>query len=111
MGYSKYRNQKTVIDGIVFDSIREANRYHELKILMRARVIKDLQLQVTFILQDEYVFQGRKVRPITYVADFVYYDNEKKCTVVEDAKGMHTDVYKLKKKMFEKRYNMPITEV
>lgn len=111
MGYSKYRNQKITIDGITFDSIKEGNRYRELKLLERAHVIKDLRLQVSFILQDGYVFQNRKIKPITYVADFVYYDNEKKCTVVEDTKGVRTDVYKLKKKMFEKRYQMPITEV
>lgn len=109
--YSKYRNTKVTVDGITFDSRKEANRYAELKLMQRAGEIKNLQLQHRFILQEGYVFQGKKVQPITYIADFVYYDNKIRNMVVEDVKGMKTDVYKMKKKMFEKRYQIPITEI
>lgn len=118
MGYarypqrSKYRNEKIVVDNIKFDSNREGQRYLDLKMLERAGEIKDLRLQYKFILQDGYVGPtGKKIRPITYVADFVYYDIKKGCMVVEDVKGMRTDVYKLKKKLFEFRYGIPIIEV
>lgn len=110
--YNKYRNEKTVIDGIQFDSNREGQRYLDLKMLERAGEIKDLRLQYKFVLQDGYVGPtGKKIRPITYIADFVYYDVKKGCVVVEDAKGMKTDIYKLKKKLFEFRYGIPIHEI
>ena len=79
--------------------------------MLNAGLIKDLELQKRFVLQDGYEMQGKKIRPITYVADFVYFDIEKNKTVVEDVKGMRTDVYKMKKKMFEYRYQIPITEI
>lgn len=109
--YSKYRNEKVYLDGIKFDSNRECQRYIELKTMLNAGLIKDLELQKRFVLQDGYEMQGKKIRPITYVADFVYFDIEKHKTVVEDVKGMRTDVYKMKKKMFEYRYQIPITEI
>lgn len=109
--YSKYRNEKVYLDGIKFDSNREFQRYIELKTMLNAGLIKDLELQKRFVLQDGYEMQGKKIRPITYVADFVYFDIEKNKTVVEDVKGMRTDVYKMKKKMFEYRYQIPITEI
>ncbi|WP_270525766.1 DUF1064 domain-containing protein [Longibaculum muris] len=110
--YSKYKNEKIVIDGHKFDSNAEGQRYLDLKLLERAGEIKDLRLQYKFVLQEGYVnHKGKKICPITYVADFVYYDVKKECTVVEDVKGMLTDVYKLKKKMFEFRYGIPITEI
>ena len=110
-GYSKYRNEKVYLDGIKFDSNRECQRYIELKTMQKAGLIKDLELQKRFVLQEGYVMQGKKIRPITYVADFVYFDIENQKTVVEDAKGMRTDVYKMKKKMFEYRYQIPIIEI
>ena len=54
-GYSKYRNKKTELDGIAFDSKREAERYAELKLLERAGEISYLQLQPEVILQDKFV--------------------------------------------------------
>ena len=111
-GYSKYKNEKIVIDGIKFDSNREGQRYLDLKMLERAGEIKNLRLQYKFVLQDGYVGpSGKKIRPITYIADFVYWDVRKGCIVVEDSKGMRTDVYKLKKKLFEFKYGMPINEI
>lgn len=101
---SKYRNKKVTVDGIRFDSIKEANRYYDLKLLERAGEITELELQVPFVLQEGYKTEdGRTVRSIKYVADFVYVDAEGK-RHIEDVKGHRTEVYKLKKKLFEKIY-------
>ena len=109
----KYHNKKTEFDGIKFDSKKEAMRYCELKQLERAGVIKDLRLQPRYILQEKYEINGRKERAITYIADFEYYDNEKQKIVVEDVKSpaTKTQVYRIKKKLFEKRYNIEVTEI
>ncbi|MBP5423758.1 MAG: DUF1064 domain-containing protein [Paludibacteraceae bacterium] len=97
----KYRNKKVMIDGVVFDSIKEGNRYTELKLLERAGYISDLKRQVKYILipsqKDE---KGRVIeREVSYKADFVYRDNETGKTVVEDVKGFRTKEYILKRKM------------
>lgn len=107
-GIMKYKNKKTTIDGITFASMKEAKRYQELKLLERAGVIKDLELQKEFELQPSYKKNGRTVRKISYIADFCYYENGK--YVVEDTKGCKTQVYKLKKKIFEYRYDYEIRE-
>ncbi len=101
---SKYHSKKIIIDGIKFDSIREGKRYEELKILEKAGLIKDIELQKEFILQPSFKKNGKTYRKITYKADFYYYDNHLKRYVVEDVKGMKTEVYKLKKKLFEFKY-------
>lgn len=98
--YSKYNAKKTVIDGIEFDSIRESERYRELKLLERGKEIRNLVLQPRFLLQDKFVDKhGKTHRKIEYVADFLYIDKDDNA-IVEDVKGMLTAVYKLKKKMF-----------
>lgn len=109
---NKYKAKKAVVDGIVFDSRKEAKRYTELKKLEEMGSIRDLSLQVQFELipSFEIVIDGkkRKRRPITYVADFVYYINNVK--VVEDVKGRKTEVYKIKKKIFEYKFKTTIKE-
>lgn len=97
-GYSKYGAVKTKIDGIVFDSQREAERYKELKILEKAGEINHLELQPSFELQPGFECKSKKYRPIIYKADFAYTEGD--TYVVEDVKGMETDVFKLKRKMF-----------
>lgn len=99
---NKYRNKKVIVDEKEFDSKREGNRYKELKLLERAGEIKDLELQPRFLLQDSFKKNGRTFRKIEYVADFKYIENGK--AIVEDVKGMRTDVFKLKHKIFEKVY-------
>lgn len=102
---SKYKNIKTVTsDGIRHDSIKEANRWCELKWLERAGKIQDLQRQVKFLL----IPKQDGERAVYYVADFVYIENGQK--VVEDAKGCRTDVYKLKKKMMLYFHGIKIKE-
>ena len=112
---SKYGNQKTYADGIIFDSKKEANRYLELKLMEKAHLIKDIRLQPKYQLIPE--IKGPKggliQRPIYYVADFEYYEKKGNdwLRVVEDVKGMRTEVYKLKKKLFRWKYGIEIKEV
>lgn len=109
---NKYRNIKVKVNGIEFDSRLEANRYCQLKILERAKEIKDLRRQVEFVLQPSYRKNNKTIRAIKYVADFVYYDRRKMKTIIEDTKGYRNEVYKLKKKMFEYQYpHLEITEI
>lgn len=109
---SKYKAKKTEIDGIVFDSRKEAKRYTELKLLERANEIKDLELQPSFLLQESFRKNNKTHRKIEYIADFKYFDIRKDKWIVEDVKGMKTDVYKLKKKLFEYKYgDLEIIEI
>lgn len=102
---SKYGNTRTVVDNIAFDSKAESYRYLELKLLLKARVIKDLNIHPRFeLLLKGLNHWGDKYGSIFYEADFSYYDNERKYHVVEDVKGMLTDVYKIKKKLFMSLY-------
>lgn len=92
---SKYRNQKTIVDGITFDSKREAGRYGELKLLERAGAIKNLELQPRIKLEvGDKKIKYASGRQVCYVADFRYIEDGK--YVVEDSKGYRTATYKLK---------------
>ncbi len=101
---SKFHNRKTLYNGVVYDSKKEAKRGYELDILQRAGFICNLERQRPFELQEFFKLRGTSIRAITYVADFYYFDNVKKVWVVEDTKGFRTDVYKLKKKLFLHKY-------
>lgn len=107
-GGSKYHAKKTTVDGITFDSRREADRYLVLKGMEDDGVIGDLRRQVRYELVPAFDVDGRHYRPVYYVADFVYVEDGKE--VVEDVKGMRTDVYRLKSKLFARRYGMVIKE-
>lgn len=101
----KYHAKKTTVDGIIFDSKAEARRYSELKLLERAGEISHLELQPRFILQEAFTKNGVRHRAITYSADFRYCDTlNGSQVVVEDVKGMRTQMYLLKKKLFECKY-------
>ena len=110
MSYSKYRNKKTAIGDKVFDSMHEAYRYRELKMLLDAGEISDLQLQVPYELMPSFKLDGETYRGIKYVADFVYKDKSGN-TIVEDAKGMRTEVYKMKRKLMAYVHKIKIKEV
>ena len=108
---AKYGNQKTVIDGIVFDSKREGQRYQELRLMERAGEISGLERQVTFpLLPRMKAPNGKVVQGVKYIADFVYRDRHG-ALVVEDAKGYKTKEYVLKKKLLLDRYGYWIQEV
>lgn len=92
---NKYHARKTTVDGITFDSAREANRYIELKTLQKAGFISDLKLQQKFLIVPK---EGNNRRARFYVADFTYTENGKE--VIEDVKSAITKknpVYSLKK--------------
>jgi len=101
----KYRNQPTNIDGIRFDSKREAKRYAELLTLQKARMISGLKTQPRFPIEIGGVIvrhvsqRGATGVQVVYVADFQYRDLETGKTVIEDSKGVRTEGFKLKKAM------------
>lgn len=102
---NKYNAVKTETDGIVFDSKKEATRYWQLVLLAKEGKVKNLQRQVRFVLQEGFINnEKQKVRPIFYFADFCYERNGVK--IVEDVKSpaTRTQVYKVKKKLFQYRY-------
>lgn len=108
---SKMRNVKTVVDGIKFDSRAEANRYCELKLLMRAGEVTDIVLQPRYLLQEAFEKDGVRYRKMEYVADFLvtYADGRQE---IEDVKGHKTRTYRDKRKLFEKRYpHLKIIEI
>ena len=100
---AKYNNIKTVIDGITFDSKKEAKRYSELKLLEKAGLIGSLQLQVKFELMPSQKGGIRKELAIKYIADFVYYDlyNINATMIIEDVKGIKTPAYIIKRKLMK----------
>lgn len=99
---SKYRNKRIVHNGIKFDSIRESEDYGKLLILERQGMITDLKRQVNFELNPGGTFSYK------YKADFTYYRNGE--FVVQDSKGCRTAVYKKKKKLMKKVFNITILE-
>ena len=111
MKRQKYGNSKTTIDGIRFDSKREAQRWQELRLMERAGRITDLRRQVKFVLVPSQRGEDGKVieKQVAYIADFVYLKDGK--TVVEDSKGYRTEVYMLKKKMMLYFFHIRIQEV
>lgn len=111
MTINKYRNTKIMIDGIEFASKKEGLRYKQLKLLERAGLIKDLELQKEYILQDKFKINNKTVRKISYIADFSYISTKDNKLHVVDVKGFKTEVYKLKKKLFEYKYGIEIEEV
>ena len=99
---NKYGNRKCTMDGFSFDSVKEMNRYADLKYMLIAGEISDLELQKEYELQPAFRDNnGKMVRPIYYKADFVYKDKNGK-TIIEDVKSEATKkdkVYQIKKKM------------
>lgn len=106
----KYRNKKTVVDGINFDSRAESRRYAELKLLERAGKIASLEVHPVFPL----VVDGVKVGK--YISDFAYFEksgNAHTKKVVEDVKSKPTmtPVYRLKKRLLKALYGIDIKEI
>lgn len=123
---TKYHNRKVTVDGITFDSQKEAVRFQELRLLERAGAISELRRQVKYILipaqreeSSETFKKGSKkglLKPgrvieqeCSYIADFVYFQDGK--TVVEDAKGVRTPEYIIKRKLMLLNYGIKIKEV
>lgn len=102
---SKYGNSKTEVDGEIFDSAKEADRYKDLVLLRKAGVIGLLRRQV------EYELNPGGTHSLKYLADFVYVIRSTGVTVVEDVKGFRTREYKKKKRLMKKVHNIEIQEV
>lgn len=96
---SKYQNRKTELDGVTYDSKKEAQRAAELNLMLKSGEIVTLARQVRF----------RLTKGIEYVADFVYTTKDGE-QIIEDVKGMKTDVYKLKKKLMKELRGIDILE-
>ena len=124
---NKYYNVKTkTTDGLVFDSTKEARRWEQLLLLQRAGKITELQRQVTYeLLPAQYetyprfsksgdrLKDGQRLleRKVEYIADFVYTDAETGQNIVEDAKGVRTKDYVLKRKLMLAVHGIRIKEV
>lgn len=122
---TKYKSKKTVIDGITFDSKKEAMEYSRLKLLEEKGEIQNLQRQVKYVLipaqylpTGEVYRQGKNKgkpkmklaeRECAYYADFVYQQNGK--VIVEDTKGFRTADYKIKRKLMLYVHGIQIKEV
>lgn len=102
---NKYGNRKTELDGITFDSKKEAQRYAELCMLQKAGMISDLERQVRFEIVPKVKGNGESSRVRFYVADFTYTQEGQK--VIEDVKSPATradKVYSLKKALMVWKY-------
>ena len=110
---SKYGAKKVTYDGKTFDSQKEAQRYAELRLLERGKVISDLRWQVMFQLLPAQKDENGKMieRPVNYIADFMYIDKKTGQKVVEDTKGFKTKEYILKRKMMLYFHGIRIREV
>lgn len=108
---NKFRAKKTTVDGITFDSKKEADYYCELCMRRCAGEVVDFDLQVPFELQPSFKWQGKTIRAIKYVADFVVQNRDGSEEVI-DVKGVRTETYKVKKKLFQYKYpNVKFKEV
>ena len=103
MSYNKYKNKKTIIDGFKFDSEMESHYYIYLKQLKEIGEVVDFVLQPIYLLQEGFNLNGKRIRPITYKADFkvIYKDGHEE---VIDVKGKITEEFKIKRKMLLYRY-------
>lgn len=120
--YNKYKSHKTSVNGVIFDSKKEYNRYIELTLLSRSGAIKGLKRQVKFeLIPAQYepdiinprgkVKKGKLIeRAVSYIADFVYTDESGK-TVVEDTKGFRTKDYIIKRKLLLYMHGIRIKEI
>ena len=101
---SKYGNKKTIVNGEKFDSLAESRYYLILLDKKKKGEIKDFELQPSFTLQPSFKKNGVTHRAITYKADFKVIHNDNRIEII-DVKGMKTEVFKIKQKLFE--YNFP----
>lgn len=100
---NKYNNKKVTIDGIEFDSKIEARYYEHLKELEKQGVVSEFLLQKKYLLFEGFDKNGKRIRPIHYIADFEVHYADGTIEVV-DIKGFETPDFRIKKKLFEYRY-------
>lgn len=100
---SKYNNKITYVDGIRFDSKREAEYYKQLLLLQKIGEVKEIELQPKFTLLETFRKNGVTHRSITYKADFKVTYKDNKVEII-DVKGAETQVFKIKRKLFEHQF-------
>lgn len=108
---SKYGNKKTKIGELLFDSKREADRWVLLKAAEKSGEIRGLERQVSFEIAPSVVLDGRKRPARRYVADFRYTRTQDGAVVVEDAKGVATEAYRLKRHLVRSVHGVEVVEV
>lgn len=112
---TKYLAKKTTVDNITFDSMREAQYYAELKRQKESGLIKEFKIQPRYTVLEAYRHPTTRkmVRKVEYVADFLITlpDGSERVTDVKSKITAKNPVYRLKKKLFESRYQIPIHEV
>ncbi|MEK0285935.1 DUF1064 domain-containing protein [Caldifermentibacillus hisashii] len=108
MTATKYNSKKVELDGYTFDSQIEARYYQRLKWLQEHKEILFFRLQPRYLLQEAFKKNARTYRKIEYIADFEIHHLDGTIEVV-DVKGMETEAFKIKKKLFEKRYPHKLT--
>ena len=116
---NKYGNKPTYVNGLKFDSKKEANRWRELQLLERAGKICELERQVAFALAPSVKYEGAKraTPALRYVADFCYFEEsnarggQKPRYVVEDVKGILTPAYKIKRHLMLTVHKIEVREV
>lgn len=107
---SKYNATPTTVNGVRFDSKKEADRFRELLLMLRAGVISDLRLQHNITLIEGWkTVDGETIRPEVYKADFSYIKDGRR--VYEDTKGVKTHVFLLKRKQVLDKHGIKIVEV
>ena len=108
---NKYHNRKVTVDGITFDSVKEASRWQELKLLEKAGESVGLNRQQRI----ELIPKTKLYKAVTYISDFVYFDKSTGKTVYEDVKGMKKgsayELFKIKQKIMYWRYGIEVKEV
>ena len=100
---TKYKSKKVEIDGHVFDSKIEARYYEQLKWLQEHNQILFFRIQPRYLLQEAFQKNGKTYRKIEYIADFEVHHLDGSIEVI-DVKGMETEAFKIKRKLFEKKY-------
>lgn len=108
----KYRNRKVNVDGHTFDSQAEARYYQMLKLLQKSGEVTSFEMQKKYELLPKFKHPktGKIVRSITYIPDFVVNYSDGREEVV-DVKGMQTQVFRLKEKLFMHKYSIPLVLV
>lgn len=101
---NKYHAQATMVEGIRFASKKEAKRWQELNLLVKAKIISELERQVTYKI----IVNGELI--CKYILDFKYLNMDNGEFVHEDSKGFRTKEYNLKKKLMKAIYGISILE-
>ena len=99
---NKYNARRVTIDGVTYDSQAESRRGVELAMMEKGGAISGLRVHPRYLIVDRFVHEGHVIRASYYEADFEYIENGRR--IVEDVKGVVTEVFGLKKKLFLLRY-------